>query len=143
MSEAVELSVEPLTQRQSASLLRSILPPAALSETLAHDMLTRAERNPLFLELVARHALELGERAGDLPATIHQLLQARIDRIPSECCRRLEHAAELGVEFPTWLLTEVWDHGSSVPRDTLGWLVGEDFSVVNLRGALVLQHRPE
>jgi tetratricopeptide (TPR) repeat protein len=69
-------------------------------------VLARAEGNPFFIEELARYLRERG-RAGEVPETVHDLLTARIDRLPESLKRTLQVAAVLGREFRLSLLEAV------------------------------------
>src|SRR5207244_346493 len=99
--EPLMIVVDDLHWADSASvdLLRSIVDHLAdrpLMVLLSH----RPEARP---PLVTRAAHE----AVDVPATLHGLLLARVDRLPGEMRRLLQEAAVLGAEFDEALLRDI------------------------------------
>lgn len=113
----VEIPVGPLSPDEARALLASLLAPATDAPTAAQErMLQRSEGFPLVLEeLVAllrqRGALRWEEGAWTwrdhecealwtaLPATLHSLLAARVDRLSDRDRTRLEVASAVGVRF--------------------------------------------
>jgi len=123
-SYATQISVQRLSPEDSRGLVAGILardeaPDGLNVDTLATDILEKAEGNPFFLEELAWSWLELGEARGrtTLPDTIQGLLMARLDRLPEEHKRLLQTASVLGREFSRTLLAAVWD--SPTPIDPL------------------------
>jgi class 3 adenylate cyclase/tetratricopeptide (TPR) repeat protein len=139
-SYATQLTLRPLSSAESLTLARSVAV-EALSEEVAETILRKAEGNPFFLEELTRTALE---QVGDvLPDTIHAVLAARIDRLPSETKTVLKTAAVLGREFSTGLLEAVCDGGDLSPhlkellrRELLYERVGADSPVYVFKHAL-------
>ena len=68
-----------------------------------------------------------------MPATIHDVLASRIDRLPEEPRRALQTASVLGREFSLRLLAAVWDRPTEV-RHQVAELERRQF-VVERRGA--------
>src|SRR5205823_14932610 len=66
--------------------------------------------NPLFLEQLALHAGEAKDLRSSLmvPDTIHDVVMARIDRLPEQLKGLLQIAAVIGREFSLRLLSAVW-----------------------------------
>ena len=81
-----------------------------LTEAVTHEILAKADGNPLFLEQLALHAGETHTHRLELmvPATIHDVVMARIDRLPQASKRLLQTAAVIGREFSLRLLQTVW-----------------------------------
>jgi tetratricopeptide (TPR) repeat protein len=67
------------------------------------------------VEELAWHAVEHGPAAAPVPATVHAVLAARMDRLPLEAKRLLQHAAVIGPEMPGLLLQRV----AELPEDAL------------------------
>ncbi|MGH9806357.1 MAG: ATP-binding protein, partial [Terriglobia bacterium] len=100
----------PLNQGDSLRVIRSVLPEDAPNEVMIQEILAKADGNPLFLEQLALHADETKTHRLELmvPATIHDVVMARIDRLPEVSKRLLQTAAVIGREFSLRLLQIVW-----------------------------------
>ena len=81
---ATQLALPPLRPRDSWAVVQAILPRTPPPEALLQDSVAKAGGNPLFLEELARHAVEHGrpQMPVAVPETIHAVLAARIDRLP-------------------------------------------------------------
>ena len=68
--------------------------------------MAQAGGNPFFVEELAWHAVEQGgqDTPGAVPATVHAVVAARLDRLPPEAKRLLQTAAVIGFEVPVPLL---------------------------------------
>jgi DNA-binding winged helix-turn-helix (wHTH) protein/class 3 adenylate cyclase/tetratricopeptide (TPR) repeat protein len=108
-SYATQLTLPRLTQEESATLVRAMLPPERAAAALVQRVLARAEGNPLFLEEVAHAVQEQDGLAADtpVPETIQAVLAARIDRLPPEAKDLLHTAAVIGPEVPVPLLAAI------------------------------------
>ncbi len=96
--DASSVSLRPLTPDQGERLVAGLLSEAELPAGLKHDILATAEGNPLFVEEIVRRLVDEGglvrvndhwqatesAAAMSIPDTIHGLLAARIDALPSE-----------------------------------------------------------
>jgi len=98
---ATTLRLEPLTAEESDLLLENLLGQAQLSEASRTRILEAAEGNPLFIEQMLAMLGEAPAASGEpaVPATIHALLAARIDRLPPGERAVLERASVVGREF--------------------------------------------
>jgi predicted ATPase len=117
-SYATQLTLPRLSCEESAMIVRAVLSPERYTEALAQQILARAEGNPLFLEELARAVQEHDDLvAADtpVPATIHAVLAARIDRLPPEAKHLLHTAAVIGTEVPMSLLGTI----AELPEDVL------------------------
>jgi tetratricopeptide (TPR) repeat protein len=94
-----------------------VLGAAAVDESVIEMILVRGEGNPFFLEELARTVGELGGAESTLvvPATVHDVLLARIDRLPAMETHVLHVAAVIGKDAPLSLLREV----AGLPEATL------------------------
>ncbi|HEV8436637.1 MAG TPA: tetratricopeptide repeat protein, partial [Methylomirabilota bacterium] len=90
------LVLEPLTREEADRMVQSLS--AAADPALQQLVVDRADGNPLFIEELTRDVRERGDTA-ELPASVHDLLTARIDRLPERLKRLLQVAAVLGREF--------------------------------------------
>lgn len=106
------IALEPLSPADSLRVVRSVLRDDALAGPVTEEIVARADGNPLFLEQLALHAGEAGGRHSErsVPATIHDVVMARIDRLPEDAKRLLQTAAVIGREFSLRLLRAVWPH---------------------------------
>ncbi|HYT81035.1 MAG TPA: adenylate/guanylate cyclase domain-containing protein, partial [Actinomycetota bacterium] len=111
--EASSVSLRPLTHDQGERLVAGLLAEAELPADLREEILSTAEGNPLFVEEIVRRLVDEGGvvrvddhwRATDaatataIPDTVHGVLAARIDALPSEEKRVLQEAAVVGRVF--------------------------------------------
>ena len=107
---ARQIELQALDRGDSLNLLQAVLPSAGPADPVTAEILARADGNPLFLEQLALHTGEAKERRSELlvPATIHDVVMARIDRLPEEAKRLLQTAAVIGREFSLRLVRAVW-----------------------------------
>jgi transcriptional regulator with AAA-type ATPase domain/tetratricopeptide (TPR) repeat protein len=109
-SYATQIALQPLAPRDSLALVRSVVPVATVSDPLAEAILARAEGNPFFLEELV---LAVAERPRDaapaaVPATVQDVLLARISRLSEAGKWALQTAAVLGREVPLEVLRAIW-----------------------------------
>jgi class 3 adenylate cyclase/tetratricopeptide (TPR) repeat protein len=106
---ARQVALQPLGLEHSRQVARAVLA-GFLVNQLAEDIVAKADGNPLFLEQLVLHAGEARSRRGELmvPATIHDVIMARIDRLPAVEKQLLQTAAVIGREFSLHLLNAVW-----------------------------------
>jgi class 3 adenylate cyclase/tetratricopeptide (TPR) repeat protein len=90
--------LEPLTEEESHALLDEIAQEWPLDVAAREHIMEAAEGNPLYLEQMAAMLAEGGPTHA-IPPTIHALLAARLDRLPSEERAVLESAAVAGRHF--------------------------------------------
>lgn len=116
-----ELTLAPLSERDTRQLVANLLQIEALPEPARQLILHKAEGNPFFVEEVIRMLIEQGaivRRNGgwvagrpitlsDIPDNLHSLLLARIDRLPDEVKQTLRIAAVIGRQFPVRVLERV------------------------------------
>jgi predicted ATPase len=116
-SYATQLSLQRLTPSDSTTMIQAALTDEQVPEALTQQILARADGNPLFLEELTRIAVERGDHRLPLavPATIHAVLSARIDRLPTTEKRVLQLAAVIGSEVPLVILRAI----SELPKETL------------------------
>jgi class 3 adenylate cyclase/tetratricopeptide (TPR) repeat protein len=107
-----QIPLQPLSPDDSLHIVRSVLRDDALADPVTEEIVAKADGNPLFLEQLALHAGEAKSRHSDLmvPATIHDVVMARIDRLPGAAKGFLQTAAVIGREFSLRLLRAVWQH---------------------------------
>ena len=125
-----QLRVDPLPPESAAELLHDLLGAHSSLPPLTSRLIEWTEGNPFFLEESVRTLVETealaGERGayrltmpvGDIqvPATVEEVLAARIDRLSSEQCRLLQSAAVIGKDVPYPILAAIAD----LPEETIG-----------------------
>jgi len=109
-SYAAQLALSPLSGEAGRELVRAT---ADLPDELTDEIVARGEGNPLFLEELARAAVETGGKAA-VPRTITDVLTARIDRLGEGSKRTIQGAAVLGREFTLRLLEAVLEDAPDV-----------------------------
>ena len=93
---------------------------AALSSEQTEAVLERSAGNPLFLEELLH-----GERAASsthprrLPATIHEMLLARLDSLPANARRTLQLASVMGMEFSERIVFDLSEMDYDVTAEAL------------------------
>ena len=124
------LTVDAFGDEETLAMLSASLdgaPSAAMRRLVAE----RAAGNPLFVEELVRYLRErdvdldgdAGRLTGaEVPATIHDILTARIDRLPEALKRTLQLASVLGAEFSLRLLEAIAPPGADLLAE-LGELV--------------------
>jgi predicted ATPase len=136
-----QLRLDPLPPESAQELVHSILGHDTSVMPLTQRLLEWTEGNPLFLEesiqtLVETQALT-GERGAyrlvkalqhmQLPATVHMVLAARLDRLPVEEKRLLQIAAVIGKEVPFSLLQAIVERPAEALRQDLAYLQRAEF----------------
>ncbi len=108
-SFATQLSLPPLSNEDSLTVTRSVLPAVALPHAVAEVILSRAEGNPFFLEELALSIQDRGGLAGDLavPDTVQGVLLSRIGHLPETEQGLLQSAAVIGKDVPLPVLAAV------------------------------------
>jgi tetratricopeptide (TPR) repeat protein len=123
-----EMLMQPLSRDDSIHVVRSVLRAERLVELATAEIVAKADGNPLFLEQLTLHAGEAEDLRSGLmvPDTIHDVVMARIDRLPSELKQLLQIASVIGREFSLRLLSAVWQ-GAAPPENLLRELNRLDF----------------
>jgi class 3 adenylate cyclase/tetratricopeptide (TPR) repeat protein len=128
-----QISLEPLAPGLAQALLDTLLGGDPALDPLRAQLIERTEGNPFFLEESVWHLVETGALAGErgayrpgrpvreaqVPATVHAVLAARIDRLPAAEKRLLQAAAVIGKDVPLLLLAAVSDLSEDQLRVTL------------------------
>ncbi len=113
--------LRPLTPALSARLVGQLLSTSGVPEALRALIARKAEGNPFFVEEVIRMLIDQGaivRRDGgwavereiedvEIPANLHGLLLARIDRLPEDVKHTLRVAAVIGRQFSVNVLEHV------------------------------------
>jgi DNA-binding NtrC family response regulator/predicted ATPase len=117
-SFATQLSLPPLSNEDSLTVTRSVLPAEALPHAVAEVILSRAEGNPFFLEELALSIQDRGGLAGDLtiPDTVQGVLLSRIGRLAETEQGLLQSAAVIGKDVLLPVLAAV----TELPEEPLG-----------------------
>ena len=104
-----QIVLRPLSRRDSLRVVRAAPRGDRLPDAVAGEIVAKGDGNPLFLEQMTRHADETEEQRRELmvPGTIHDVVMARIDRLPEELKELLQAAAVIGREFSLRLLRAV------------------------------------
>jgi eukaryotic-like serine/threonine-protein kinase len=116
-SFASQLALRPLAPAACEQIVTSIID-RETDARLAATIAARGEGNPFFLEELARASQDRVTTATDgaVPATVQEVLAARIDRLSAEQKTVLQLAAVLGREFSLDLAWEIWDGGGSLDQ---------------------------
>ena len=136
-----QLRIDPLPPESAEELLEAVLGDDASLQPLKQVLIERTEGNPFFLEESIRTLIEtkvlIGERgkyhlAGSfeitrVPATVHAVLAARIDRLSADEKRLLQSAAVIGKDVPFVLLQAIADLSEEELRRELGQLQAAEF----------------
>src|SRR5262249_21100387 len=116
-SYVTQLGLRPLGQRDSLSVVSSVLSADRVPAALARMILERGDGTPCFLEELARAVLGYGAEDGNfVPDTIQGVLMARMDRLAETPRQLLQTAAVLGREVPLRLLTAIWPEPAGLPE---------------------------
>ena len=113
LMNASAIRLEPLSSADSARLIGELLAIDALPDELRGRIIARSEGNPLYVEEFLKMLLDAGhvaardgrfvatESIGSLvvPATLHGLIAARLDRLPSPVKSVLQRSAVVGKVF--------------------------------------------
>ena len=115
-SYAGQTPLQPLSRDDSIHMVRSMVRVERLVELVTEEIVAKADGNPFFLEQLALHAGEARDLRSDLmvPNTIHDVVMARIDRLPEETKQLLQTASVIGREFSLRLLRAVWKGAGSL-----------------------------
>jgi class 3 adenylate cyclase/tetratricopeptide (TPR) repeat protein len=138
-SQVTTLTLEPLAQKDSATLVRQIERDAMpLPDGVVQEIVARSDGVPLFLEEVTRAVLEAAdadalcakagvstvEKLGNaVPETLHASLIARLDRIGSIAKEIAQVGAAIGREFSYEFLAATSQRSPSQLRESLARLV--------------------
>ena len=118
---AQTLSLRPLNTEQTEALIGELLGTDASVQALAGVIAERADGNPFFAEEMVRDLAERGAVRGTrgsyllhgnvadttVPATLHAVIAARVDRLSPAAKRTLNAAAVVGTRFNPELLSSL------------------------------------
>jgi predicted ATPase len=111
----VGIELDRLATAEAGALVHALLNAAGIQTADETSLLAHAEGNPFFAEELVRMIIERageggamsGTFDGEIPATIHGLLLARLDALPAPARRTARLASVVGRRFSTQLLEEV------------------------------------
>jgi predicted ATPase/DNA-binding SARP family transcriptional activator len=101
-ARSTSIRIEPLSERESAELMETLLGETALPVDMHAQIARAAGGNPMFIEQMLAMINEEGVDPGAelaVPSSIQTLLAARLDRLDPEERAVLGQAAIVGVEF--------------------------------------------
>ena len=101
-----QVNLDRLRETDARHLVGALAGGRTVDEDRTAELLHRSGGNPFFLEELVRGGADT-ERGGRVPETIHELLQARIDALPSDARATLQVAAVIGTEFGTRMLAAI------------------------------------
>jgi predicted ATPase/DNA-binding winged helix-turn-helix (wHTH) protein len=112
-----QLALPPLRVEESQAIVAAVPGTAQLSTAQCQQIVAHGAGNPFFLEELAWHAVEHGLAATpvSVPATVHAVLAARLDRLPTAAKALLQIAAVIGPEVPVPLVQAI----TELPEDVL------------------------
>ncbi len=128
---ATNITLEPLASERALELVGALLP-ADQREAGADLIAQVAERsggNPLFAEEMVNRILEEGTGGEALPETVHAVLTARLDGLPSGERRLIQHAAVVGQVFWEGSIARAATEEGIDAQTALGSLADKDLIV--------------
>jgi tetratricopeptide (TPR) repeat protein len=134
-SYVTQIALQPLTEDESRSVVRAVLGTKPVSDSLARQVLHKAEGNPFFLEELAGAIRDQGDQDPVLeaPDTVQEVLLARIHRLADGPRQTLQVAAILGRESELRVLRSIWSGPDDV-ESHLRELVRLEFLYEHSRG---------
>jgi predicted ATPase/class 3 adenylate cyclase len=115
---ATGIALEPLTDEEADALLDEVAQEWPLDPSARDRIKEAAEGNPLYVEQMAAMLAE-GDPTDTIPPSIHALLAARLDRLPTEERSVLERAAVAGKEFVRTAVLRLSDEVDRTEVDAL------------------------
>jgi transcriptional regulator with AAA-type ATPase domain/tetratricopeptide (TPR) repeat protein len=136
-----QLRVDPLPPESAAELLQNLLGEHSSLQPITARLIEWTEGNPFFLEESVRTLVETGALAGErgarrltmpvasiqVPATVEEVLAARIDRLAAEQRRLLQSAAVIGKDVPYPILVAIADLPEEATGESLRQLQAAEF----------------
>jgi tetratricopeptide (TPR) repeat protein len=127
-SYQLRVTLQPLSDAETTTMAGALLEAGVLPQPLGALIARKAEGNPFFVEEVTKSLLDEGalQIAGgevemtrdpsqiSVPDSIHDVLMARVDRLPDEPKRAIQVAAVIGREFALRLLQRITEAGDQV-----------------------------
>jgi tetratricopeptide (TPR) repeat protein len=113
-------NLRPLRPDDARRLAAELATGAELAHEQTERVLERAAGNPLFLEELLHGERGSGtDQPHRLPASIHEMLLARLDALPAEARRALQVASVVGMEFTESIVTALAEAGAATIEDAL------------------------
>jgi class 3 adenylate cyclase/tetratricopeptide (TPR) repeat protein len=136
-----QLRLDALPPDSAHELLQALLGDDPDLLPLKQRLIERTEGNPFFVEESVRTLVETGILAGargayrvakpvetvQVPATVHAVLAARIDRLPLDDKRLLQAASVIGKDVPLTLLKAIAELPEDALHHSLGHLHAAEF----------------
>jgi class 3 adenylate cyclase/tetratricopeptide (TPR) repeat protein len=118
-----QINLRPLRPEDARRLATELATGASISDEVAERVLERSGGNPLFLEELVHGEHGEGRAMADpahrLPASIHEMLLARLDALPSESRRLLQLASVVGMEFGERMVADLAEADVAATDDAL------------------------
>jgi class 3 adenylate cyclase len=129
-----QINLRPLRPEDVRRMATELATGASMSNEIAERVLERSGGNPLFLEELVYGERDVAAGAAQrLPASIHEMLLARLDALPAEARRLLQLASVIGMEFEERIVTDLAETDAAVTDDALRTL--QRAELVQARGA--------
>ncbi len=132
-----QINLRPLRPDDARRMAAELATGAPMADEVTEQVLERSGGNPLFLEELVQGERETatGERGAtaQLPASIHEMLLARLDALPAEVRRVLQLAAVVGAEFGERTVGDLAETEATNTDDALRTL--QRAELVQARGA--------
>jgi class 3 adenylate cyclase len=116
------LTLERLPAELAATLVKEVAHDMPLPEETVRELVGKADGIPLFIEEMTRRVLE-GGAVASIPITLHELLLARLDLLPSRQKELAQVGAVVGRDFPLELLAAVTGREAADLRRELAGLL--------------------
>jgi len=137
--QAETITVEGLSEGDLQGMVRTLLVAKEVSEQLFKILAEKSEGNPLYVEEILRQLMEtsgivvekgearLARSDVTVPATIHDIIAARIDRVADPLKQTLQGAAVVGRRFGVSLVSRILEVAPELVAGHLQELHGLDF----------------
>jgi class 3 adenylate cyclase/tetratricopeptide (TPR) repeat protein len=139
LEATLTITLDALGRGEVEGMIRTVLGVEKMSEELAKLLADKGEGNPLYVEEILHQLLETTGivvankearlRSGDVrvPATIHDIIAARVDRLADPLKLTLQGGAVVGRRFGTSLVSRVIGTAPTAVVENLQNLHGLDF----------------
>jgi adenylate cyclase len=115
-----QLNLRPLRPDEARRMAAELAAGASIPEELTERVLERAAGNPLFLEeLLHGERDATPDHSHRLPASIHEMLLARLDALPAAARRTLQVASVVGMEFSERIVADLAETDPAATDDAL------------------------
>ncbi|HET9417410.1 MAG TPA: adenylate/guanylate cyclase domain-containing protein, partial [Candidatus Limnocylindria bacterium] len=129
-----QINLRPLRAEDARHLVAELSTGVAITDEATARVLERSGGNPLFLEELM-HGEHSADPAGShrLPASIHEMLLARLDALPALARRVLQVASVVGMEFTQGIVAGLAETDDPATEDALRTL--QRAELIQARGA--------